>query len=95
MAATVKSEQRVELAMDFSKLDCDRLKIYLRERGISATGYNKKSLVRLATCASEISVEIDPDKIEVDIAGQVRKNLEQLGFHVPDPFELGFSDDFQ
>jgi hypothetical protein len=39
---------------------------YLRARGISVTGYNKQALVKLATYASRLSLEIDPDFANID-----------------------------
>ena len=62
--------------MDFSSFDCDSLKRYLRERGISSTGYKKESVVKLATCACDIAVHIDPEETAGDIFGQFRKNRE-------------------
>ncbi|KAK7093524.1 hypothetical protein V1264_007259 [Littorina saxatilis] len=79
---------------DFSKLNCESLREYLKARGISATGYCKQSLVRLATCASGLSLETDPDSSNVDVASQVKSSLQGLNFPVLDPFTLPFSDDF-
>ena len=71
------------------------MKRYLRERGINTTAYRKESLVKLATCACDIVVQIDPHETARDIFGKVRKNLEQLNFSVTDPFSLSFSDDLK
>ncbi|KAK7110990.1 hypothetical protein V1264_014778 [Littorina saxatilis] len=79
---------------DFSKLNCESLREYLKARGISATGYCKQSLVRLATCARGLSLETDPDSSNVDVASQVKSSLQGLNFPVLGPFTLPFSDDF-
>ena len=50
--------------MDFSSLDSDSLKLYLGGRWINTTGYKTQSLVKLATGANDIAVEIDPDDRE-------------------------------
>lgn len=48
--------------MVFSSLDSDSLKLYLGGRDrINTTGYKTQSLVKLATGANDVAVEIDPD----------------------------------
>ena len=82
--------QREVARNGFLSFDCDSLKRYLRrERGISTTGYKKESLVKLATCACNFAVQIDPDETARDVFGQVRKNREQFNFSVRDPFRSG------
>ena len=76
MADTVVVVQREVARNGFLSFDCDSLKRYLRERGISTTGYKKESVVQSATCACDIAVHIDPEETARDIFGQVRKNRE-------------------
>ena len=82
MADTVVVVQREVAWNGFLSFDCDSLKRYLRERGISTTGYKKESVVQSATCACDIAVHIDPEETARDIFGQVRKNREQFNFRV-------------
>lgn len=79
---------------DFTRMSCESIREFLRARGISATGYCKPALVRLATCASGLSLDTDPDGANVDVTGQVRSSLQTLNFPVADPFTLKFSEDF-
>lgn len=80
--------------MDFAKQDCATLKKYLQQRGISTTAYKKESLVKLARCAEDIALQTDPDHRESDSVDQLKRNLQELGFHSTDPFSLHFGDSF-
>ena len=77
---------------DFNAMSVAELKKYLQERGISASGYLKTSLVEIASAVEKMVLPVDPN-FEKDDA----TTLDELIIHdmlIPNPFSLKTVNDF-
>ena len=77
---------------DFNAMSVAELKEYLQERGISASGYLKTSLVEIASAVEKMVLPVDPN-FEKDDA----TTLDELIIHdmlIPNPFSLKTVNDF-
>ena len=77
---------------DFNAMSVAELKKYLQERGISASGYLKTSLVAIASVVEKMVLPVDPN-FEKDDA----TTLDELIIHdmlIPNPFSLKTVNDF-
>ena len=77
---------------DFNAMSVAELKKYLQERGISASGYLKTSLVAIASVVEKMVLSVDPN-FEKDDA----TTLDELIIHdmlIPNPFSLKTVNDF-
>ena len=77
---------------DFSAMSVAELKKYLQERGISASGYLKTSLVAIASVVEKMVLPVDPN-FEKDDA----TTLDESIIHdmlIPNPFSLKTVNDF-
>ena len=60
---------------DVNKLNCDQLKRYLQERGVSTTSYKKKELQELARNAQNIGLKRSEEKNDFDSSILVRRTV--------------------
>ena len=84
---------------DFGRLTVRELQDFLREKGVSTTGYTKAKLVKLAAAVTELNLPNDPDLAgpshSVDATLQRKLQLAGCDF-VSDPCSLpGFTTDFR
>ena len=71
------------------------LQKYLRNRGVTVTGYNKSLLKELAVAVQVLQLPEDPDLLQESIQDCVSKKLARVGLPGCKPFELdGFTKDF-
>ena len=71
---------------DFNVISVAELKKYLQERGISASGYLKTSLMEIASAVEKMVLSVDPNCERDDAT-----TLDELIIHdvlIPNPFSL-------
>ena len=69
---------------------------FLKERGVSTSGYNKEKLVKLATAVADLDLPIDPDLSLVGSARTLREKLARAGCSFTDPTKLdGYTTNFE
>ena len=79
------------MTSNFNVMRVPQLRDYLRDRGISVTGYNKLQLTRLAEVACEIGL---PTDVDLHQCTTISEKVKALGLEFNDPFSLsGYSDD--
>ena len=83
--------------MNFNVWSVPQLKEFLKERGITVSGYIKEKLVRLAQCAAELDLKKDPDILEPSESIQqcLERSLKALNFPTKNPFKLKFQHSFE
>jgi len=71
------------------------LKKYLRDRGVTITGYNKGKLKEIALAVESLDLPVDPDFCNVSVIGDLKRKLHRAGLSDTDPLELeGYTSDF-
>ena len=71
------------------------LQKYLRNRGVSVTGYNKGILKEIAVAVERLQLPEDPDYLRDSVQNCVAKKLSRAGLSQCNPMEIsGYSTDF-
>jgi hypothetical protein len=73
------STSTASLNRPFGEWNVKKLTEYLRQRGVSTTGYNKEKLVKLASAVAAIDLPVDPDLAQFDTARTLAGKLELAG----------------
>lgn len=55
------------------------LQKYLRDRGVTITGYNKLALKEIAVCVEKLDLPIDPDLTGDSVANSIKMKLHKAG----------------
>ena len=80
----------------FQQWTVKELTDFLRQRGVTITGYNKPKLVQLATAVADIALPRDPDLASFDSARSRREKLQRAGCLFDDPIKLtGYTENFE
>ena len=80
----------------FSQWTVKDLTYFLRQRGVTTTGYNKQKLVQLATAVADIALPQDPDLASFDSARSLREKMQRAGCSFDDPMKLaGYTENFE
>ncbi|ESP03284.1 hypothetical protein LOTGIDRAFT_171630 [Lottia gigantea] len=71
------------------------LQKYLRDRGVTVTGYNKEVLREIAIAVDKLRLPVDPDFSRESVEVCIEKKLLKAGLTGVNPFELdGYTKDF-
>lgn len=78
----------------FGKWPVEKLKVYLKERGVTFSKRKKKELIELCISANETNLQVDPDYMNDNILDEInQKLLVEPGKSLRNPAELhGYSD---
>ena len=76
--------------LSFDKFTVKKLQDFLRERGVSTTGYNKERLVKLATAVADLNLPADPDLSgpSHSVDATLRDKLHRAGCNFSNPANL-------
>ena len=78
---------------DFSQWLVDNLQKYLKDHGVTFSGYRKNELVELCQGAEELNLEVDPNFFLCDLAEEVDQKLNINGSKIHNPSLLNGSSD--
>ena len=73
---------------DFDNMNVKQLKMYVQQRGVPASSYNKAQLLILAKAVLEMDLQVDPNFDNDNLTPHLeRRTTLPNGTKVPDPFQ--------
>jgi hypothetical protein len=71
------------------------LQVYLRARGVTVSGYNKRTLREIAISVKQLNLPVDPDFRGDSVYNDIQSKLKKAGLPDADPLKMdGYTSDF-